>query len=209
MRAAMVASQLRVSAVEDARVIAAMNAVPREAFVPVERVALAYTDRPVPLAGGRALNPPLSTALLLDALELRAGQRVLVIGGATGYAGAVLAAMGAEATLVEEDDALVELARRALADVEGVTLVPGPLAGGASSGALYDALLIDGAVERVPDVLADQLAEGGRAAAGLVERGVTRLAVGRKTGGVLALTDFADAETVVLPGFALARGFVF
>lgn len=209
MRAAMVATQLRVSAVTDARVLSAMGSVAREAFVPEARRALAYHDRPVPLAGGRALNPPLATALLLDALRVDAGEHVLLIGAATGYAAALLAAMGAQVTALDERADLLAHARAALADASAVVPVEGPLAAGWPDGAPYDALLVDGAVEQLPDGFAAQLAEGGRIVTGLVERGVTRLARGRKAGGVLGLADFADTDTVVLPGFARPRGFTF
>lgn len=209
MRAAMVATQLRVSAVSDPLVLAAMGTVAREAFVPEGRRALAYNDRPVPLGRRRALNPPLATGLLLDALQVLAGERVLLIGAATGYAAALLAAMGAQVVALEEDAALLAHARAALADASAVTLVEGPLVAGWPAAGPYDALIVDGAIEQLPDAFAAQLADGGRIATGLVERGVTRLARGRKAGGVLGLAGFADIETVVLPGFAVRRGFTF
>lgn len=209
MRQAMVASQLRTSAVSDPRVIAAMAAVAREAFVPAERAALAYVDRAIPLGQARALNAPLATGLLLNALDLRHGESVLIVGAATGYAAALAAELGAEVTALEEDGALLAHARRVLADAARVTLVQGPLAAGWAGRAPYAAILVDGAIESVPAALAAQLAEGGRMAAALAERGVTRIAAGRKSGGALALTDFADAAAVPLPGFATPRGFVF
>ena len=70
MRAAMVESQLRTSDVDDPRVIAAMARVPREDFVPAERRAMAYVDRSIPLAGGRALNPPMALGQLRETLAL-------------------------------------------------------------------------------------------------------------------------------------------
>jgi len=206
LRETMVSNQLRTVAVSDPAVVAAMKAVPREAFVPAERVSLAYTDAALPLGGGRALNPPMATGRLLTALDARPGERALVVGAATGYAAALLAEMGLTVTALEEDAALADMARSAL---KGVTVVSGPLAEGWAKGAPYDVILVDGAIEHVPDTLKAQLAEGGRMAAGLVERGVTRLAAGRKAGDALVLADFADVDTVVLPGFALPRTFVF
>lgn len=208
MRAAMVSNQLRTSAVSDTRVVDAMRAVPREAFMPADRAELAYIDTPVPVGEGRAINPPLVTGRLLTALAPRAGERVLVVGAATGYAAAVLAELGLDVTALEENAALADFARGALAD-RGVTVVSGPLAEGWSAAAPYDVILIDGAIERLSDALAGQLADGGRIAAAIVERGVTRLASGRKVGGSLVLDDFADSEAVSLPGFAVPAGFVF
>jgi protein-L-isoaspartate(D-aspartate) O-methyltransferase len=208
MRAAMVSNQLRTSAVSDTRVVDAMRAVPREAFVPADRAELAYIDTPVPVGEGRAINPPLVTGRLLTALAPRAGERVLVVGAATGYAAAVLAELGLDVTALEENEALADFARGVLAD-RGVTVVTGPLAEGWSATAPYDVILIDGAIERLSDALAGQLADGGRIAAAIVERGVTRLASGRKVGVSLVLDDFADSEAVSLPGFAVPAGFVF
>ena len=88
-------------------------------------------------------------------------------------------------------------------------LVEGPLAKGWPKGAPYDLILIDGAVEFVPDALVGQLRDGGRLAAAIVEQGVTRLAIGRKAGEGFAMAAFADAAAAVLPGFARPRTFVF
>ncbi len=202
MRAAMVESQLRTSDVDDPRVIAAMACVPREDFVPAERRAMAYVDRSIPLAGGRALNPPLATGRLLKEAQVEQGDRVLLIGAATGYSVALLSALGAKVTAVEVEDGPQLTA-------ENVVIVRGPLAAGAPDGAPYDILFIDGAVEQVPAALIAQLADGARVVTGLVERGVTRLCSGRVVSGVLGLVSLTDLEMVVLPGFAAPERFVF
>jgi protein-L-isoaspartate(D-aspartate) O-methyltransferase len=132
----------------------------------------------------------------------------MVIGAATGYAAAVLARMVGPIVAVEEDPELAEAARAALAGSE-VTLIEGPLAQGDGAKAPYDLILIDGAVEYVPEALVRQLAEGGRLASGLVDRGVTRLAIGRKAGEGFGMAAFADAAAAVLPGFARPRAFTF
>ncbi len=194
MRAAMVASQLRTSDVNDSAVIAAMSAVPREDFVPASRRETAYTDRPVPLGEGRHMNPPLATGRLLAALEIGVGDTVLLLGDATGYAAALLAAMGAQVTAVGEGAAPAGLSA-------SVTWVKGAPAKGHAKGAPYDAVMIDGAVAELPAALVDQLAEGGRAAFGLAERGVTRLCVGRKAGGVIGTVGAADMEMPELAAF--------
>lgn len=204
MRRAMVASQLRTTGVDDAGVIAAMDAVPRERFVPAERAGTAYADAMIALPGGRALNPPMTTGRLLSAGRPRAGDNALLIGAATGYAAAVLARLVASVTAVESDAAL-----GAQASAAGVAIHTGPLEDGSADGAPYDLIVIDGAVEYVPQAIVDQLADGGRLATGLVEAGVTRLAIGRKAGGAFGLMPFADAAAAILPGFARPRGFSF
>ena len=208
MRRAMVASQLRTTGVNDPRVIAAMGEVARERFVPAERSALAYADATVPLADGRALNPPMVLGRLLTEAQLQGDERALVIAAGTGYAAAVLARLVGSVTAVEEDKALTAFAREALADT-AVTLVEGPLAEGWAAGAPYDFILIDGAVEYLPQAIIDQAADGARIGLALLDRGVTRLAMGRVVAGAFGLSTFADAAVAILPGFGQPRGFTF
>ncbi len=206
LRHVMVSNQLRTVAVDDARVVAALRDVPREAFVPAERRELAYADLAVPLENGRALNTPMATARLINALGISPGDKVLVIGAATGYSAALVAHLGAQVTAVESDPALGATLE---ANVPAAKLVTGALNEGASASAPFDAILIDGAIEELPQSLIDQLAADGRLSTGLVENGVTRLMLGHKGGTSFALAAFADADVVVLPGFARPRQFVF
>ncbi|HEY0271115.1 MAG TPA: protein-L-isoaspartate O-methyltransferase [Sphingomonas sp.] len=204
----MVTNQLRTNTVSDAAVIAAMEAVPREDFVGSDQGAVAYRDTIVPLGGGRGLNPPIATGRLLAALQPRAGERALVVGAGTGYSAALLAALGCRVTALEESP---ELAARAEAALAGGTaaVVKGPLPIGWASGAPYDFILFDGAVDRFPEAIVDQLVEGGRVAGALIDRGVTRLAIGQRTAHGFGVTCFADVEVAALPGFAPAPAFTF
>mgnify|MGYP001806761772 CR=1 FL=1 len=209
LRTAMVASQLRTNAVSDARVVAAMARVPREAFAPEQARPFAYRDAPLPLGSGRHGNPPIATGRLLTEARLLPGDRVLLIGAGLGYTAAVLSELVAGVTAVESDPALAAGARAALAGDDRVTVVEGPLEAGHADGGPYDVLVIDGAVERVPEALAAQVRAGGRIVAGIVDRGVTRLTAGRRSEGGFALVDFVDSECVILPGFATPARFVF
>ncbi len=209
MRRAMVASQLRTTGVNDARVIAAMAEVPRERFVPPSSRALAYADALVPLGDGRAMNPPVALGRLLTEAHPQSFDRALLIGAGTGYGAAVLARLVRSLVAVEEDEALAAMAQDALADLRNVTVVAGPLHGGHTAAAPYDLILIDGAVELVPDGLVEQLADGGRLATGLVDGSVTRLAIGRRAGHGFGLVAFADSAAAALPGFAKPREFTF
>jgi len=182
-RRAMIDSQLRPSGVTDRGVLAAMAAVPREDFVPGGTRAIAYSDRPVDLGQGRALMAPAALAKLLTELEPRPGERALVAGLGNGYAARVLEALGLDVDLAEGAEP--------------------------AGSAKYDLILIDGAVEEVPAGLADRLAPGGRLGTGILDQGVTRLAVGRIAGGALGVRRFADGEVPVLAQFTRPRVFTF
>lgn len=209
MREAMVASQLRTNAVSDQRVVAAMARVPREEFLPESQRSLAYRDTAVPIAHGRAANVPIATGKLLTQAQLRPTDHVLLIGAAGGYTAAVLALLAKDVVAVESDGALAAIARTALASYANVQLVEGDLTVGAPAHAPYDVLVIDGAVQHVPQALVDQLRPGGRIVAGLDDRGVTRLASGVRSEGGFGLSPFADIDCVVLPGFAGPKAFTF
>lgn len=208
MRRAMVESQLRTTGVSDPRVVAVMADVARERFVPADRRTLAYTDRPVPMGGGRALSPPEATGRLITAAQVAPTDHVLVVGAGTGYTAALLARLAGKVVALEDDSALLATAREVLAGT-GVDLVEGPLAAGWAGAAPYDLILIDGLVEQVPDTLIAQLKDGGRLACALLERGTSRLAVGRRAGTGFGLDLFADCEAAALPGFARPKSFVF
>jgi protein-L-isoaspartate(D-aspartate) O-methyltransferase len=203
-RRAMVDSQLRPEAVTDRGVLAAMAAVERERFVPESAKALAYFDRPLPLTKDRAMMPPAALGRLLSELAPRAGERALVVGSGTGYSAALQQAIGLEAVALESDEALAASAREA-----GIESVSGALADGWKGSAPYDIILLDGAVEEIPATLIKQLSAGGRLAGAIVDRGVTRLVVGRAAGGSLGLRTLADADVDILPGFERPRAFTF
>lgn len=184
-RRAMIESQLRVSGVNDPAVLAAMNAVPREEFVPAALKASAYIDRALPLGQGQALAAPLVHGRMLVEAAIAPGEEVLVVSPA-GYLAVLAAHLGASVSSL--DPAAAASARRG----DEVSLI-----------------LIDGAIEQLPTGLAGRLSEGGRIVTGLVERGVTRLAVGRKVAGEVALLPLAEIGIPVLAEFAAPRRWSF
>ena len=203
-RQAMVDSQLRPQGVNDPAVLAAMSAVPRERFVPEHSRSLAYIDRAVPVGEGRMLSEPSVLGLLLTEMTPDLGERALVVGAGTGYSATVLREMGLDVVAVESSSELAARGRD-----NGVEVVEAPLEAGHKAKAPYDFILIDGAVEYIPEPLIKQLAEGGRLGAALVDRGVTRLIVGRKAGGGFGYHSIADAGVAALPGFTRPRAFTF
>ena len=208
MRAAMVDSQLRTNDVIDPAVVGAMGAVAREAHVPAALSGVAYMDRAIAIGEGRVLNPPLVTGRLMVAAEIRPGMRVLLIGAGTGYTAALLAKLGAEVYAVEEQADLLAVARTAAPDA-AIRWIEGPLSAGAPKAAPFDRIVIDGAIETLPDAIAAQLSENGRIVAAWREGNVARLVQGVKAGGTIAIRAFADMDVAPLPGFDAPKGFQF
>jgi protein-L-isoaspartate(D-aspartate) O-methyltransferase len=203
-RRAMVENQLRPVGVSDPLVLDAMGSVAREQYVPDDGRPLAYADRSIPIGEGRYLAAPAVLGQLLTQMAPKPGERALVVGAGTGYAAAVLAAIGCEVAALESSTGLAARAREL-----GVTLAEGPLEAGHKAGAPYDLILIDGAVEFIPDAIVKQLADGGRLGAALAEDGITRLIVGQKVAGAFGYLSIADAGVAPLPGFTRPRGFRF
>ena len=203
-REAMIENQLRPQGVTDRAVIQAMGRIERERFLPKATRPLAYVDRSVAIGDGRFLSAPSALGQLLTEMRPEPGQRALVVGAGTGYSAAVLAAIGLQVTALESSPELAAAARSNKARV-----VEGALEEGWVKAAPYDQILVDGAVEYLPEAIIDQLADGGRLGAALIERGVTRMIVGRKSGSAFGYLSIGDAGVPALPGFTRPRAFTF
>jgi len=203
-RRVMIESQLRPTGVVDPAIVGAFAAVERENFVPESLRPLAYADSAIALGDGRFLTPPSALGKLLMQMMPRSGQRALVVGAASGYSAEVLRRMGLDVIALDSSAPLAGNAREL-----GLNVVEGPLEEGWKKGAPYDQILIDGAVEQIPETIVRQLADGGRLGTALIDRGVTRLVVGRKVGDAFGYLSVADAGMPVLPGFNRPRAFTF
>ena len=167
-RKAMIDSQLRTSGVNEPFVLERMGTVAREDFVPEAAKGTAYMDRAIRLEGGGFLPAPLFHGAMLAEARPTAQDKVLVIDGGSGYLTALVEPLVASVKTISATEAL-----------------------SAKKGD-YSLVLVDGAIEHVPANMAKLVAEGGRIVTGLVERGVTRLATGRKSGKALALLPLAE-----------------
>lgn len=162
-RARMVETQLIARGIRDAALLDAMGRVEREAFVSAEFAAEAYADGPLPIGAGQTISQPYIVALMIEALALRPGERVLEVGAGCGYAAAVLATMGARIFAIERHAALAEAARARLAALGlAVRLHVGDGHAGWPEAAPFDAILVSAAGSAVPEALKRQLAQGGR-----------------------------------------------
>ena len=182
-RRAMVLNQLRPQGVTNLGVLAAMGTVAREAFLPESMRAAAYADRSLVLDGGAPMMPPSELGILLNALAPMAGEKALVIGRGGAYSAAVLEALGVDVT---RTDAEPPSGRHA-----------------------FNVILIEGSVGEFPDWVASQLAPGGRVGAAILEKGVSRLSIGRGDRGAIGFKSLADAQVPPLPAFLARPQFTF
>ena len=210
-RTAMVDGQVRPADVTRYAVIDAMLAVPRERFVPRGQRALAYADMQIPLARGRVMLDPRTLAKMLDSLEIRPGEVVLDVASGLGYAAAVLARMAGTVIALEAEEPLVRSLTEAIAEAEAdnVLVEHGPLADGVSASAPYDVIVVEGGVERIPETLFDQLAEGGRLAAIKMDGELGVCHIWRRVNGAVSSRPVFNATAPVLPGFDSERSFTF
>ena len=150
--------------IEDKRVIEAMKRVPREAFVLQEYYYAAYENRPLSIGFGQTISQPLIVALMIQALELKAGEKVLELGTGSGYEAAILAELAKWVVTVECIPELAESAKRVLEKL-GYSNIEVHIAGktlGWSEEAPYDAIIVSAGAPSIPKVLLEQLAWGGR-----------------------------------------------
>ncbi|MFT8897551.1 MAG: protein-L-isoaspartate O-methyltransferase [Acetobacter sp.] len=211
-RQRMVDDQVRPLEVNDPRIVTAMRALPREYAVPENEQEFAYSDLTLPLGNGRYLLQSMVTARLVQMAAIQAGQRVLVVGAATGYTAALIAMLGAEVTALEEDASLLAIgtAFTTLASVD-VSWKQAHLTGGAPESSPFDLIFFDGAIEEIPRFCSTQLTENGRVAGILRPDDGTSsafLAEAEKGEG-WSIRRFFDSEAPVLPAFTRPAAFAF
>jgi len=210
-RRKMVDGQIRTANITNLELLAAMQAVPRELFVPPALAAQAYSDGEIGLGNGRALLRPMVLAKLIQAANVWPGNNVLDVGCGTGYSSAVLSHLGASVVALEEDAALARAAEAALtaAGAGQVRLVKGLLIDGWPQAAPFEVILFEGATEIVPNAAGDQLSPQGRLAAIFGTRPGTKAMIYRRIEGHLVGRPIFEAAAPVLPGFAAPPAFVF
>ncbi|APE44150.1 protein-L-isoaspartate O-methyltransferase [Sulfitobacter alexandrii] len=210
-RTMMVDTQVRPSDVTKFPIIEAMLTVPREDFVPSAQREAAYLGENLDLGQGRVLLDPRTLAKMLDALAVTDGELVLDVGGAMGYSTAVIAHMAEAVVTVEEDETMAHEAQEALiaAGADNAIVHVGPLAEGAGQHGPYDAIILQGGVQQIPQVLIDQLKEGGRICALFMIGQLGEVRLGRKYGTDLSWRMAFNAAAPVLPGFEREVAFEF
>lgn len=213
-RRRMVDNQLRTNDVTDLRILDAMELVPREKFVPASRRAVAYIDEDLPVGpagSGRFLLKPHIFGKLLQLARIGSDDIVLVIGAGTGYGAAVLSKLAASVVAVEDNSDLADAATEVLLDlgIENAAVVEGALVDGYPSEGPYDVIVVNGAVDVLPDAILGQLKPDGRLVVieGRGGSGAARL-YQNSEGAISARFGF-NASAPVLPGFEKAHAFEF
>jgi protein-L-isoaspartate(D-aspartate) O-methyltransferase len=209
-RTMMVDTQIRPSDVTKFPIIDAMLSVPRETFVPRELREAAYVGENVDLGAARVVLEPRTLAKMLDILDIQGDELVLDIGVALGYSSAVIARMAEAVVAVEEDGAMLSEAQGLLVEhgADNVILHEAPLAEGAAEHGPYDVIIVQGAVEHVPEGLTGQLKDGGRIACLFMEGALGAVRVGYKIDGHMNWRFSFNAGAPVLPGFERHAAFV-
>jgi protein-L-isoaspartate(D-aspartate) O-methyltransferase len=209
----MIDGQLRPNRVTNAQLLAAIGELPRERFLPEATRSVAYADDDVPLGNGRYLMEPMVLARLIQTLQPRPEDRAMVVASGTGYGAALLARLVQSVVAVESDPALAAAAERIAKElgIAGIRQTIGKMEQGCADPAPYDVILIEGAVQLVPQAIFDQLAEGGRMTAVIAgppgASGVAQLFM--KEGGTASGRPLFDSGTPSLPGFAPPPRFTF
>jgi protein-L-isoaspartate(D-aspartate) O-methyltransferase len=217
LRTKMVDNQIRTTDVTNVAVLEAFLTVPREVFVPAAWRDLAYIDEDIPLKPSAAGQParylmePSPFAKLVQLASIKRGDHVLDIGTGTGYPAAILSRLAASVVAVENDPELAAVATAKLAELgfNNVVIVSAPLTQGDAARAPYDVIVIDGAVDFVPEALFGQLKNGGRLVAveGQGNAGVARIYV--KDDGIVSGRGAFNLAVKELPGFARTPQFHF
>lgn len=208
----MVESQIRTNKVTDARILEALETVPRETYVPEARRGVCYIDEDLSIGGGRYLMEPMVLARLLQEARIGKDDVVLDVGCTTGYSCAVLAQLAATVVGVECDAALAEQANRVLSEegIDNAVVIQDPLGDGYPKQAPYNVIVLQGAVAEVPQTIRDQLADGGRLVAVIrKDEGMGRATLMQRSGEVVSSRILFDAATPSLPGFEREERFVF
>jgi protein-L-isoaspartate(D-aspartate) O-methyltransferase len=214
-RQKMVDGQVRTADVTDSRILDAMLEVPREAFVPEGKQALAYLDLDLDVSAAgqpkRYLIKPVVTAKLMHAAEIKQGDKVLVVGAASGYAAALVAKLAGQVTATESDSALAAKATSVLKQLGfgTVTVKTAAAADGDTAGAPYDVIVLNGATEIVPEGLYRQLGEGGRLVGVFAASQPPRAVIVTRSHGDFGNRTLFDAVAPVLPGLERRPAFVF
>ena len=207
----MVEQQLRPWDVLDFGLLDALQDLPRELFVSEDQKAYAYTDCPLPLPNGGTMIEPKIVARMVQGLALKKTDNVLEIGTSSGYAAALLAKLSHEVTTIDVDVDQQVRAKAALSAIgqENVVFQTGDGLAAAVGGAPFDAIYVGGSLPRIPEILKNQLKDGGRMVVIVGDHPVQRAQLITRQGNEFIETTLFDTKVPALSTDALPAGSAF
>lgn len=215
-RTNMVESQIKPNKITNPKLIAAMDSLPREAFVPEAQKAFAYSDEMVAIGAGRKMLAPMVLARMVQELNPQPHERILDVGAGTGYGAALLNELAGETVALETDSTLMRQLQqnKQAQELQQVSAVNGALCDGFAPASPFQAILIEGGIQWMPQKLVNQLAEGGRLICIFYPDGDVFGQMGEmqyftKKDGVLEKRIVMDAAAPILPGFNARATFRF
>ncbi|MGB0960098.1 MAG: protein-L-isoaspartate O-methyltransferase family protein [Halocynthiibacter sp.] len=203
LRTMMVDTQVRPSDVTKYPILEAMLSVPRERFVPEDQRSAAYAGTPVSFGANRSMLEPRDFAKLLDAVDIQPNEVVLDLGCGLGYSAAIIANLAEFVVAVEDDSEIAEEAQANLSSngIDNVAVLTGPLAGGNAKHGPFDVVIVEGAIQSFPEVIVDQLNEGGRAACIFTDGNLGEVRIGSKIDGAMHWQFAFNGSAALLNGF--------
>ncbi len=194
--------QLVARGIKSTRVLAAMDRVPRERFVPADVAHLSYADRALPIGVEQTISQPYIVALMTEALQLSGQERVLEIGAGSGYQTAILAELAGSVVAIERHEELAASAWNALTELgyQNVTLIVGDGTLGSPEDAPFDRILVAAAAQHIPPALVEQLSEGGILVIPVGDASGQELQAFHKVGGTLRGEWLSGCRFVPLVG---------
>ena len=209
----MVDNQIRANKVTDPALIEAFSSIPREDFVPPDKEAVAYVDEDLPIGEGRFLIEPMVMSRLLQEANINEADIVLDVGCCTGYSTAIISRLAASVIGIDERQSHIDTANKNLAklEIDNAGVILRDLVDGYSEQMPYSLIIINGAVQYIPENLFDQLIDGGRLVAIVKERGekLGKAKIYSKLTNSISSRFLFDAGTPSIRSFSKAHGFQF
>lgn len=205
----MVEGQIRPNRITQAALIEAMRTLPREIFVPEDQKPFAYIDQNIPVGDGRVLLSPLTLATLLQAADIREDDSALVIACGTGYLSSIVGKLAGSVIAIDDNPNLTEIAEKNIKDAEilNVSFHNGPLRNGYPKHGPYSLIIIEGAIQMLPEKIAEQLEENGRIITILNENNRSNLVLYRKIGGTISNMPIYSMQAPLISDFTKRQEF--
>jgi len=202
-RTNMVKGQIAPNKIVDSKLLEVLGEMPRHLFVPESLKNIAYSDEILAINDNRYIMPPMVFARMLQIADVKSDDTALVVACGGGYSSAVLAKICKKVTSLDSDPEMATKANYMIKklDIGNAIILNEKLSEGHKDGAPYDVIFINGAIDKIPHQLLEQLAEGGRLVTAINEGICGRVFLFTKTDGVIAKEEVFDANLPTIADF--------